>query len=67
MGSLRADRSSLDAARFATAKTMTGPALSNRPPNKSVRLLSAQQAQSLAKARRCRRDRLLCHGDDGVL
>ena len=35
MGSLRADRSSLDAARFATAKTMTGPALSNRPPTKA--------------------------------
>lgn len=33
MGSLRANRSPLDAARVATAKTMTGPALSNRPRN----------------------------------
>lgn len=35
MGSLRANRSQLDAARFATAKTMTGPALSNRPRSKA--------------------------------
>lgn len=35
MGSLRANRSSLDAARFATAKTVRGPALSNRPRNKA--------------------------------
>lgn len=34
MGSLRANRSSFDAARFATAKTVRGPALSNQPRNK---------------------------------
>lgn len=34
MGSLRANRSSLDAVRFATAKTVRGPALPNQPRNK---------------------------------
>ena len=50
MGSLRADRSPLDAARFATAKMATGPVLPNQPrknasnncqltsPNRSPRL-----------------------------
>lgn len=35
MGSLRADRSPLDAARFATAKMATGPFLPNQPRNKA--------------------------------
>ncbi len=35
MGSLRADRSPLDAARFATAKMATGPVLPNQPRNKA--------------------------------
>lgn len=33
MGSLRANRSPLDAARFATAKMATGPVLPNQPRN----------------------------------
>lgn len=35
MGSLRANRSQLDAARFATAKTVRGPVLPNQPRNKA--------------------------------
>lgn len=35
MGSLRANRSQLDAARFATVKTVRGPVLPNQPRNKA--------------------------------
>lgn len=34
MGSLRANRSQLDTAKFATAKTVRGPVLPNQPRNK---------------------------------